>query len=683
VGKRIQLALVIHNHQPVGNFDHVIADASAHAYLPFLRMLLEFPRVRLGLHTSGCLLEWLEQGCPEYFSLVRELLSRGQLELLGGGMYEPILPILPQRNAVWQLQRLNSYLGEHFGAAPRGMWLAERVWEPHLPQAIAAAGLQYTLLDDYHFRGCALPEAVAREYFTTQHGSDHLALFPISEKLRYTLPFQSVEATFTHLAALADGAGGDIPVAIFGDDGEKFGVWPETYEWVYERGWLRDFLTALTEALDWVDLLLPAEVLDRRAPAGEVYIPCCSYKEMGDWTRVDVDAAEADPPGHWRNYLSKYSEAQALYERMLQVAQEADAAQTVAPEAGWHAAVSDDLGRGQCNCAYWHGVFGGLYLNNLRHALNSSLLLAERTLAGQAEQALDADQAYVPNAYGGTALRLRNARLNLQFNAQHGLALDRLDAYNPPFVWSNVLTRRREHYHHKLGVNYVPSAHASIHDRVVVKEDGLQDRLLYDPHPRGNFNTYLAPARATPQQFMLVSAATLARWKRSADDYEVAVTDLQHRAGHVSGRVQLGPCLLCKTAELRGHVVELGIGLEDGELPDGQCLWVEFNFNVLTDQSDDRFLLLDGKRHVLSEGLQLSGLSGFTLCDGWQQRQLRLAASTAAEFIIYPIYTVSSSEGGFERTYQGSCFMLGFAAAALATGINLTLRIEELGHAAG
>src|SRR5512139_4139428 len=99
---KVQLTLVIHNHQPVGNFDHVFHLACDKAYLPFLSMLQEFPRLRIGLHTSGCLWEWLEAHRPEYGKLVDELLADGQLELLGGGMYEPILPVLPERDAVWQ-----------------------------------------------------------------------------------------------------------------------------------------------------------------------------------------------------------------------------------------------------------------------------------------------------------------------------------------------------------------------------------------------------------------------------------------------------------------------------------------------------------------------------------------------------------------------------------------------------
>jgi alpha-mannosidase len=47
------------------------------------------------LHYSGVLLEWLEERHPEFFDQLRELCGRGQVELLGGGYYEPILLSIP------------------------------------------------------------------------------------------------------------------------------------------------------------------------------------------------------------------------------------------------------------------------------------------------------------------------------------------------------------------------------------------------------------------------------------------------------------------------------------------------------------------------------------------------------------------------------------------------------------
>ena len=82
---RISLALAIHNHQPVGNFGWVIAEVYGQAYLPMLEALERHPSVRLALHYSGPLLEWLRVERPEFIDRLAALVARDQVEILGGG----------------------------------------------------------------------------------------------------------------------------------------------------------------------------------------------------------------------------------------------------------------------------------------------------------------------------------------------------------------------------------------------------------------------------------------------------------------------------------------------------------------------------------------------------------------------------------------------------------------------
>ncbi|HEX5239611.1 MAG TPA: 4-alpha-glucanotransferase, partial [Candidatus Limnocylindrales bacterium] len=130
---RIALALVLHNHQPVGNFGWVIEDVFEHAYAPMLAALERHPRIRVGLHYSGPLLAWLADQRPDFLPRVRALVERGQVEVLGGGLAEPILPAIPARDRLGQLVALADLVESAVGVRPRGAWLAERVWEPDLP----------------------------------------------------------------------------------------------------------------------------------------------------------------------------------------------------------------------------------------------------------------------------------------------------------------------------------------------------------------------------------------------------------------------------------------------------------------------------------------------------------------------------------------------------------------------
>ncbi|UCD58868.1 MAG: 4-alpha-glucanotransferase, partial [Candidatus Hydrogenedentota bacterium] len=138
----INLMFGIHSHQPVGNFDGVFRQSYETCYRPFLETLACHPAVRIALHYSGPLLEWIEENEPAHIDMIASLGERGQVEMLSGGFYEPILPIIPRDDALGQIQMMNDYIRRRFGQKARGLWLTERVWEPHMPTIIADAGLR-------------------------------------------------------------------------------------------------------------------------------------------------------------------------------------------------------------------------------------------------------------------------------------------------------------------------------------------------------------------------------------------------------------------------------------------------------------------------------------------------------------------------------------------------------------
>ncbi|MGH7313367.1 MAG: 4-alpha-glucanotransferase, partial [Candidatus Rokuibacteriota bacterium] len=184
-GPPLALCFGVHNHQPVGNFEHVLEAAVARAYRPFLERLRHRPQLRLTTHWTGGLLEWVREHAPDTFDLLAALVGRGQVELLTGGFYEPILAILPDHDKLGQIQRLTEFIVSHFGVRPRGMWLAERVWEPHLPRAIRGAGVEYVLVDDSHFGLAGFdPDALGGYYLTEDQGA-LVGVFPINQRLRY------------------------------------------------------------------------------------------------------------------------------------------------------------------------------------------------------------------------------------------------------------------------------------------------------------------------------------------------------------------------------------------------------------------------------------------------------------------------------------------------------------------
>src|SRR5690242_5570717 len=388
------LALLIHAHQPCGNFEHVFEKAYEDSYLPFLKQLEKHPGIHVGLHYSGPLLTWFEKHRPEYFDRLKKLVQTGRVELVGGGFYEPILVSIPPEDQCEQIMRLASYLEIHFGQRPSDAWLAERVWEPQLPSTLASANVAYTLVDDMHFLSAGFePEELFGAYIAEDRGKS-VWLYPGQKKLRYIVPFGKVEEVITFLREAANVHPGGV--AAMGDDMEKFGVWPGTHKLCYEDGWLSDFFTALEKNSDWLSVCTPGEYLASHIPLGRADLPTASYTEMMEWvlpTRVRqryhavLQEFSSRPEvlaflsgGSWRGFFRKYPESNLLHKKMLRVS--ARIAATPARRSSTKATdelarARDLLLRAQCNDAYWHGIFGGLYAPHLRTELWRSLVRAE------------------------------------------------------------------------------------------------------------------------------------------------------------------------------------------------------------------------------------------------------------------------------------------------------------------
>src|SRR6478735_2116203 len=258
--RRITLALTLHNHQPVGNFGWVIADTFDRAYGPMLDALERHPGVHLGLHYSGPLLAWIRAERPAFIDHLAALVARRQIEIVGGGWYEPVLAALPERDRIGQLVRMADELESLFGTRPRGAWLAERVWEPDLPTSLVTAGYTWTILDDAHFRAAAIPEEDLWGPYTTEDQGKLLSVFGTEQGLRYLIPFHEVDEVIEYLRdhATEDGT----RVGMMGDDGEKFGAWPTTWEHCWgSRRWVDRFFDALDTNADWLTTTLPSDWL--------------------------------------------------------------------------------------------------------------------------------------------------------------------------------------------------------------------------------------------------------------------------------------------------------------------------------------------------------------------------------------------------------------------------------------
>ena len=202
--EKIKFIMILHNHQPVGNFDWVFADAANNAYIPFIEVLERHPSIRFGLHITGPLLEWFAENSPGYLDRVRTLVDRGQLEIIGGAFYEPIIAVLPEQDRRGQLEMMHEWLEKRFGARPTGCWLAERIWEPGLASVIGKSGFAYTALDNTHFQSAGVPDDDIWGSYVTDDQGVPLRVLPIDYMLRYLIPFHEPQEVIDYIGSLRE-----------------------------------------------------------------------------------------------------------------------------------------------------------------------------------------------------------------------------------------------------------------------------------------------------------------------------------------------------------------------------------------------------------------------------------------------------------------------------------------------
>ena len=726
-GARISLALALHNHQPVGNFGFVFADVYDTAYLPMLQALERHPTVRVALHYTGALLAWLRSERPEFLERLAELIHRGQVELMGGGYYEPVLASLPEADRVGQLRRMADEVEALGGVRPRGAWLAERVWEPDLPVALAAAGYRWTILDDVHFRAAAIPEENLWGAYTTEDQGHLLTLFGSEQYLRYTIPFGAVEDVMRYLRDHTTESGDRI--GVMGDDGEKFGGWPTTYAHCWGEGsWVDRFFAALETSRDWLTTVTPSEWLEREPPIGRVYVPTSSYAEMGEWalpaeesrvfSTVFHQAVAAHRPearwlrgGFWRNFQVKYGEVNDLHKQMLRASAKVGAM----PQGAARDAALDHLYQGQSNDCYWHGLFGGIYLPHMRLATLGHLIAAEDAADAQAVDAGAAGTAAAPSLTsaqlvdidldGRDEVLLTEPGQVVAVKLDEGAGIGRWDIPAVRHALTAVMRRRPESYHWKLlererpepGAAKTktrraeePRSHkatgamtpASIHEIEASKESGLAGYLHYDAYERRSGLVHLLEPDADPRAF------AEARANEAGDFVDQPFEILRLGNGRLevareSGGVRVESALVLG-GDRRSPTLSQAVTLQNRSAATLRVrLGIEWALMMLGGGGNPAaFHDIAGSRLPHDSSGSAPSIEELSAGNSDVGIIVETAVSPAADVWWSPIETVSNSESGFERIYQGSCVLFSWPLvlvpkASFSTSIRHEVRADR------
>lgn len=647
----------IHCHQPTDNFYSVVNEAISRSYYPFFNVVRHFKSFRFSVHFSGWLLEFIRVHNGELFQWMQQMAADGQIEFFSGGFYEPILCAIPSQDRIDQVTKLNSYIQLYFNQTPRGLWLTERVWDSGLIGDMKQCGIDYMIVDDYHFISTGFDKNELYGYYLSENGGENMGLFPINKSLRYLIPFREVqEATdyLSHLGSQQESA------AVLFDDGEKFGVWPKTYDWVYESGWLEQFIQAV-ETNKSITATTYGEYFDTHHALGLAYLPPYSYYEMGQWSLSSHDAitiqqlqenlitigqeeqAKFVKGSIWKNFLVKYYESNHIHKRTLELS-------------GLRHKVNEDafddwLFKAQTNDVLWHGIFGGLYLPNLRDNAYRFIIEAENIRYAAVTPRLEMTDF---NMDSYTDLKFVCDTFIAIFDSRLGGQMSELSLRDVCFNLQNTLSRYKESYHDKI-INpkkNILAEHSegidTIHNLSQENIETYKEVLAFDWYTKNSFIDHISDETFDAQRF---GQCTFSEYGDFANqpftllqvgDY--SVTFKRH------GGIYVGAEAYESTLTKQYHFTQEGIAFHivlDSSYEGSLAYVLEMNFHF----SQLEGVLLNNspivhQPYTLHENTLI-------IQDPYTHKEITLKVDTAEKIVIARIDTVSQSERGFELTNQG------------------------------
>lgn len=641
----MNLLLAIHCHQPVGNFSGVFDEAYEKAYLPFIEVLNKHPKIKISLHYSGNLLDWLVLKHPEFITKIKNLVKQGRVEIITGGYYEPILSLVPLQDAQGQITMLTSFIKKTFGFNPIGGWLTERIWEPKMPYILSSSGIEYTIVDDWHFKATGFDIEKLSGYYLTEEEGHKVILFASSEKLRYLIPFKEPKDTIDYLRHRLNRAQDNLTLT-FGDDGEKFGLWSGTHKWVYKKGWLDNFFSELENNSDWITLFKFSDYLKNYPASGQVYLPCVSYREMGEWSG-----------GYFRNFLVKYPETNFMHKRMLCLSNKLSGPNKIS---AWKLKQARRyLYMAQTNCSYWHGVFGGLYLNHLRSAVYSNLIEAEKTLDNTLSKK---DYRHIGisdfDSDGSQEIIVNTKYFKFYFKPDAGAGICEWDDKNISLNLVNTIMRRPERCHNKLlqqkaksDSDITQAEVHSIHNINKVKNSNLKNFLFYDRNSRYSFLDHFLDNNITVIDFYKGKYKELGDFVNNRYDFEDKVNFRKKRKEipdvlkfRRSGFVNLKRLNLVKTLSIKERKLYFRYRLENqADEVIAAIFAAEFNFSIYD--------------NLLSRGIASLITNSLKLNDIWNNIKFNFNFDRTTEIWHFPVETISESEANMQKIYQELCLI--------------------------
>ena len=684
----VHTPLLIHFHQPVGQFGFVYEKAYEKSYFPLISYLFHFPKIKVNLHFSGPVLEWLDANKPEIFTdYLIPMIERKQAEIVTGGYYEPILASIADEDKINQIIKLNNFWNNKIGKLElQGLWLTERVWEPGLVKPLHQADIKWVLIDDENFE---LNTYTVRSSFypvITEDQGYTLKILAINEKIRYLIPWKPVQETFNFLKNVRDTTDPRLafkPFVVIMTDAEKMGLWPadnrSTYDICYGTGftgkpWIQELFEMIDET-PWIKSCTISEYFDeyKAYPLPYAYFKTESYDKMGIWAlpsnerrRIEklkrairkktapVEMQEINlflQGSHWRSFLSKYVESNVLHKKMVFMKAIYENIQKNYID---YIDKYDLLDQGydyilqtQCNDVYWHGQFGGIYYRFIREYSHGCLIKAftsfERLFKENLKKSLLENITITSVLLNGTPDAIINgSKIMIYIAIADGGTMFSLDDKENAINFSNVFTRLIESYH--------------------PPEGRPEEGIVNDLWPRRSFRDYFFSKKPDIKSFFENKIHLDSLFHISPYEVYSILENESSLSLKCTSTFKDRVLGVIKTFKIIGSLKKLIVNYQITNLSDNaiNCYFIpEMNFILPGD--DKKFVLEINKsgpnEYDQTKFYNFETASSLAIYNSEWQKGFKIGFRPLVHVQMYTLLSHENSESSLFQNYQGHCIL--------------------------
>ena len=278
-----------------------------------ISFLYNHPKVCFTFYLPGPVWEWLEKNHTEFITLLTELVNRKQVEILGGGFYEPIFPLIMPIDRVGQIELNTTNIRKQVGKKPRGIFLGDTVWDPSLISSFKTCGMEFAILHN-----SLIPdnEPEGKNLIVEDMGKT-LTIIPFHQPILDFTELPDAQKILEKVKKLSESKNNEL---YLNDNHLYFTSFTlNELSKLLESGWLETFC-GLVESSPLFDFSYPSLYLKNNSDCIRSFVPAGCPPEIQKWTTKPFEEVNQTYKNtNIKNFLHTYQEVQYLYSRMMYV----------------------------------------------------------------------------------------------------------------------------------------------------------------------------------------------------------------------------------------------------------------------------------------------------------------------------------------------------------------------------